>query len=224
VFVRVIRNAPQVAVENIEVYDQRWGIYLRDMHLNRIERWHSGMAGNGGQASVILLVDMPTSQMISVSQYLHTSYRPDCDYIDGIVEERNVGEWDHADLQGALVAYFRARRKLWNIQAVPECRVQVAPTRFRIPDVCVILGQERQEPILRKPPFICIEILSSEDRTSRVQERVNDYFAFGVPNVWIFDPRSRNAYQCTPQGMTETAVLRTENPEIVVPLDAVFDF
>ena len=98
------------------------------------------------------------------------------------------------------------------------------PTRFRIPDVCVILGQEEQEPILRKPPFICIEILSSEDRMSRVQERVNDYFAFGVPNVWIFDPRSRKAYQCTPQGMTETAVLRTENPEIVVPLDAVFDF
>lgn len=167
---------------------------------------------------------MPTSELISVSEYLHTSYSPDCDYVDGIVMVRTVGEWEHADLQGAFVAYFRARRKDWNIQAVPECRVQIAPTRFRIPDVCIILGREEQEPILRKPPFICIEVLSSEDRLSRIQERINDYLAFGVPNVWLVDPRSRKGHDCTPQGMIETAVFRTENPEIVVPLDAVFEF
>jgi len=166
---------------------------------------------------------MPTSELISVSEYLHTSYRPDCDYVDGLVMERNMGEWDHADLQGAFVAYFRTKRKEWNIQAVPECRVQVAPTRFRIPDVCVILGQDRQEPILRKPPFICIEVLSSEDRISRVQERVRDYFAFGVPYVWIVD-QNRKGYNCSSEAMTETTVFRTENPELVVPLDAVFEF
>jgi Uma2 family endonuclease len=166
---------------------------------------------------------MPTSELISVSEYLHTSYSPDCDYVDGLVMERNVGEWDHADLQGAFVTYFRTRRKQSNIQAVPECRLQVAPTRFRI-HVCVILGQEEQEPILRKPPFICIEVMSSEDRMSRVQERVNDYFAFGAPHVWIVDPRTRKGYNCTPEGMTETAFFRTENPELIVPLDVVFEF
>jgi Uma2 family endonuclease len=57
-----------------------------------------------------------------------------------------------------------------------------------------------------------------------VQERVNDYFAFGVPYVWIVDPRTRKGYNCTPEGMTETAVFRTENPEFIVPLDAVFEF
>jgi Uma2 family endonuclease len=167
---------------------------------------------------------MPTSELISVSEYLHTAYSPDCDYVDGLVMERNVGEWSHARLQGAIFAFFWNRRKEWNIQAAPECRVQVAPTRFRIPDVCVILGQEEQEPILRKPPFISIEVLSSEDRLLRIEERINDYFAFGVPYVWIVDPRSRKCHNCTPQGMTETAVFRTENPEFVVPLDAVFEF
>jgi Uma2 family endonuclease len=171
-----------------------------------------------------LLINMPTSEPISVGEYLHTSYSPDCDYLDGLVMERNLGEWGHANLQGALIAFFWTRRKQWNIQALPECRVQVAPTRFRIPDVCVILGQEEQEPILRKPPFICIEVLSSEDRRSRVQERINDYLAFGVPHVWIVDPRTRRGYHCTPEAMTETAVFRTENPELVVPLDVVFEF
>jgi|SRR5580658_669845 Uma2 family endonuclease len=167
---------------------------------------------------------MPTSELISVSEYLHTAYSPDCDYVDGLVLERNLGEKDHSAFQMAISAYLYNRRKQWNIQVFPEWRVQVALTRFRIPDVCVILGQEEQEPILRKPPFIWIEILSSEDRMSRVQERINDYFAFCVPYVWIVDPHSRKGHNCTPQGMTETAVFRTENPEIVVPLDAVFEF
>jgi len=37
--------------------------------------------------------------MISVQEYLATSYRPDCDYVDGRVEERNLGEYNHAKLQ-----------------------------------------------------------------------------------------------------------------------------
>ena len=167
---------------------------------------------------------MPTSELISVSEYLHTDYSPDCDYVDGVVLERNLGEKDHSAFQMAISAYLYNRRKQWNIQVFPEWRVQVAPTRFRVPDVCVILGQEEREPILRKPPFICIEILSSEDRMSRVQERVNDYFAFSVPYVWIIDPRTRKGYNCTPQGMTETAVFRAENPEFAVSLEEVFDF
>jgi Uma2 family endonuclease len=124
----------------------------------------------------------------------------------------------------AISAYLYNRRRQWNIQVFPECRVQAALTRFRIPGICVVLGQSEQEPILRRPPFICIEVLSSEDRMSRIQERIDDYFAFGVPYVWIVDPRSRKGYDRTPQGMTETAVFRTENPGIAVPLDAVFEF
>ena len=42
---------------------------------------------------------MSSATLISVSEYLKSSYRPDCDYVDGRVEERNVGEHDHAALQ-----------------------------------------------------------------------------------------------------------------------------
>jgi len=39
---------------------------------------------------------------VPLSEYLNTSYRPDCDYLEGELLERNVGEWDHARLQGLL--------------------------------------------------------------------------------------------------------------------------
>ncbi len=35
---------------------------------------------------------MASSTAISVEEYIHSVYRPDCDYVDGEVIERNVGE------------------------------------------------------------------------------------------------------------------------------------
>lgn len=165
---------------------------------------------------------MATDTLIGVDEYLATSYHPDCDYVDGVIEERNLGEYDHGRLQLKVSGYFLLREKQWGIRVVPEQRVQVSPTRFRIPDVCVILGEPDGQ-IFRKAPFICIEILSPEDRLLRVQERMNDYLAFGVPYVFHLDPHTRKAFRWTTAGMTEVPELRTENPEFVVPLSELFE-
>jgi Uma2 family endonuclease len=168
---------------------------------------------------------MPTEALISVEEYLRTSYRPDCDYVDGHIEERNLGEWDHANLQTAIATFFRMRRKEWGINVVVEQRVQVSPTRFRIPDVTVVLG-DPQEQILRKPPFLCVEILSPDDRMSRVEQRIDDYLDMGVPYVWLLDPETRRAFVATKlEGFRELKgeVLRTENPALEVPLSEIFE-
>jgi Uma2 family endonuclease len=164
---------------------------------------------------------MAIGTLASVSEYLSTSYHPDCEYIDGVILERNVGEYDHANLQSALIAYLYPRRQELGISAVIEQRVQVSPTRFRVPDVCVTLAEPEQ--IFTKPPFICIESLSPEDRLSAMQERVTDYLKMGVPYVWILDPKARLAYRCTTEGMHHVSELRTENPAIVVPLTDLFE-
>ena len=166
---------------------------------------------------------MQTEELISVREYLSTSYRPDCDYVDGVVEERNVGETDHSALQMALAANFYERRREWGVTVLPEQRVQVSPTRFRVPDVCIVAGPKPKEQILQIPPLICIEILSPEDRLSRFQERVKDYLHFGVPCIFLLDPMTRKAHRCTPEGMFEVCELRTENPDTVVPVEALFE-
>ena len=166
---------------------------------------------------------MATGTLVSIDEYLTTVYRPDCDFVDGVTEERNSGENDHADLQTAIATYFRSRQKVLGIYVVVEQRVQVSPTRFRIPDVCIVVGGRPGEQILRTPPFTCIEILSPEDRLSRVSERVNDYLSFGVSYVWLVDPATRKAFRWTKEGMQEVRELRTENPEIVVPVNTLFE-
>src|SRR5580698_3883641 len=138
----------------------------------------------------------------TIADYLSTSYRPDCDYVDGEVQERNLGTYDHGRLQFAISLYFHTHREEWGVTAAQEQRVQVSATRFRVPDVCVILGPPAEQ-IFRKPPFIVIEILSPDDRLSQMQERMDDYLDFGVPYVWLIDPQTRKAWRYTPGAITE---------------------
>ncbi len=167
---------------------------------------------------------MPSRTLVSVDEYLHTSYDPDCDYVDGAIVERNVRELDHSDLQGEIVVYFRSRLRSRSVYAFPELRVQVGTSRFRIPDVCVVTGSKPSEQILTKPPLIAIEILSKDDRMSDIQERIDDYLKFGVPYVWVINPRTQRAWAYTKDGSHEVAdgMLRTENPEIELPLPEIF--
>jgi len=167
---------------------------------------------------------MPAGMLISVNEYLSSSYDPDRDYVDGEVLERNLGEYDHAKLQKKLILYFGNRESELGILVVPEQRVQVSATRFRVPDVCVLQGKEPDEQIFTKPPFLCIEILSPQDTMTRMQERIDDYLNFGVPHVWLLDPRTKRGYSYTSSGMHEAkdAVLRTQHPDIAVPLAELF--
>lgn len=161
--------------------------------------------------------------LISVREYLHTSYDPDCDYVDGEVLERNMAERDHSELQFELGLFFRNHREEWNTYSFAEQRIQVSPTRFRVPDVCVYLERPKEQ-VFTTPPFICIEILSPEDRLDRIQDRIDDYFNFGVPYVWVINPRNRRAWAYTKDGSREVkdGILKTENPALTIPLPEIF--
>jgi Uma2 family endonuclease len=165
-----------------------------------------------------------TAALVSVEEYLRTTYDPDCDYVDGEVIERNLGEHDHSDLQSELVRYFRNRRRELKTHAYVEQRVQVAKTRFRVPDVCVYVGDKPREQIFRTPPFICNEVLSPEDRVARTQARIDDYLKFGVAYVWVFNPENRRVWVYTADGSREVkdGTLRTENPSLTVYLSEIF--
>lgn len=143
---------------------------------------------------------MATPVLIPVSEYLKTMYRPDCDYVDGEVEERNLGERQHGLLQGILFSIFQANRRSWRMLPLLEQRVQVSATRFRIPDVCLVSPADGSEPIVRKAPLLCVEVLSSEDTLKRMQVRIKDYVAMGVPCIWVIDPLRREAYYASDDG------------------------
>ncbi|MBM3811386.1 MAG: Uma2 family endonuclease [Acidimicrobiia bacterium] len=167
---------------------------------------------------------MGAATQISVEEYLRSAYDPDCDYVDGSVEERNVGERDHSRIQISIGSYFFVREKQWGIRGYTEQRLRVSARRFRIPDVCIVAGPKPTEKVFTKPPLICIEILSEEDRLARMQQRIDDYLAMGVANIWLIDPESRRAWICTAAGNLEAkeGFLRVPDTPIEVPLAEIF--
>jgi Uma2 family endonuclease len=134
---------------------------------------------------------MATMTVVPVEVYLRSSdYEPDAEYVDGVIEERPMGEFNHSDWQEAICAFFRSNAKDWNTRTLPELRVQVAPTRFRVPDVTVLDRSLPVERIITRPPIAVFEILSPEDTVLRMKRKLSDYAQMGIPQIWVVDPNN----------------------------------
>ena len=112
------------------------------------------------------------------------------------LEERNLGELEHASVADEILAWLRQHRYAWGIRSVSEIRIQVSPTRFRVADVAILSISAPIEQIIQTPPVAVIEILSPEDRFSRYTERLEDYRRMGVKNIWVMDPARRKGFDC----------------------------
>lgn len=160
---------------------------------------------------------MATGTLIPLSDYLGHSFRPDCDYIDGELQERNLGELDHSDLQTRVLTLLTTDAYQPYVRANAELRVQVRATRFRVPDVCVMRRSAPREQIVRTPPLLCIEVLSPDD-TLQIRERVRDFLDMGVPEVWILNPATRTATCCAGSTTAEQTEGELKVPEVPIAL------
>ena len=86
-----------------------------------------------------------------MAEYLETTYRPDCEYVDGEVRERNVGKWEHARLQLMLGAWFFNHEAAWKVVCSTEQRVQVSANRVRVPDLVVLRPGLQPEVLVDAP-------------------------------------------------------------------------
>ena len=154
--------------------------------------------------------------LVSVEEYLRTTHEPDAEYVDGRIVQRSVPQFDHARLQAQLAAYFYPREKEWNVIVLTEVRVQVQPTRVRVPDLCLI--RERPEGgVITQPPVICIEILSPDDSAKELAEKIAEYLQFGVAAVWVMDPAERSGTIYPADGLprkVEDGIFRTGPIEV----------
>ena len=167
---------------------------------------------------------MATSTLVPAEEYLKTIYHPDCDYVDGVVLERNVGQRDHSDVQSNLVTFFRNGYSVTGLKSWAELRCQTQPTRYRVPDVVVTRGKPNEQ-ILTKPPLLCIEILSPEDRIPNINTKIKEYLDFGVPVVWLIEPTERRIWVYRSNGMEEITgdSIKVDGTDITVPFSEIFD-
>jgi Uma2 family endonuclease len=173
----------------------------------------------------ILMATLPIGEELwTVREYLATSWSPDREFVDGRIEERNLGEKEHSIIQRYLTVLFALKRAEWGVEVFPELRTQIAARNFRVPDVLVMRSGESFERYVTRPPLVAIEILSPEDRLSAFQEKAAQYFSFGIENIWVINPETRIAYRYTSAGLEQihTGELTVPETPIRVVLSELF--
>jgi Uma2 family endonuclease len=165
---------------------------------------------------------MAATTQIALSEYLRTTYRPDQEYVDGELRERNVGKTDHARIQALLAAWFVANEQGWTILVTTEQRMRVSAGRVRIPDVTIARPGALSEDVLSTPPLCVIEILSPDDSYSSTWEKAHDYRKMGIKNIWLIDPTTRSGQASTADGWRETMEFTIPGTPVRLGLEDLF--
>ncbi len=96
---------------------------------------------------------------------------------------------------------------------------------MRIPDLCLVPMSEPIVKVLRKPPVLCVEVLSPEDRFRRTMVKVQDYLSMGVGAVWIINPHSRDIWTVGADGnpvLHEEEALTLAGTPVHIPVKEIF--
>jgi Uma2 family endonuclease len=98
----------------------------------------------------------------------------------------------------------------------------LAPTRFRVADICLVAKAAPREQIIQTPPVAVLEVLSPEDRKNRYTECLEDYRRMGVKNIWVIDPATRQGFNYSAGNWIETSSFAVAGSAIHLDLAAIF--
>jgi Uma2 family endonuclease len=108
-------------------------------------------------------------------------------------------------------------------EAATELTVQIRDGKYLVPDVGVQIRSAIQDSYPAELIFLCVEVLSPQDRFSEVLLNCDDYLRWGVPVTWIVDPDSRRAWEYRGQATDEIPASGSLTAgDVSVPLRQLF--
>jgi Uma2 family endonuclease len=128
--------------------------------------------------------------------------RPDlspCELVNGrVVPTMPTGD-EHADVEYELGMRLRAYGKETGrgraVGGEVGIYIRRSPDTVRAADIVFISRERDLRPRAKGyfeiAPELVVEVLSPDDRMSRMREKLRDYFSAGVRVVWVVDPASR---------------------------------
>jgi Uma2 family endonuclease len=162
------------------------------------------------------MASTPTLPLVSVEEYLRTSYEPHCEYLDGVLAPKAMPDDIHSAFQMLLLLLLAAQgEKFATFRVRPELHMRVTPTRFRVPDIAVLMHHptDGKYPGSDTPPLVTIEIASREEPWTDLHDKLADHLAMGVGTVIIANP-----YNKTVLVATQDEPLHELRPPLVVDI------
>ena len=144
---------------------------------------------------------MATTQphIVSAEQLLKTPDLGRCELVRGELIMMTPAGFKHgaiaAKITARLVRFVEEHRLGWVTGAETGFRIGHDPDTVRAPDVAFVrAGRIPAEPVcgfFEGPPDLAVEVLSPDDRASRVLDKVHQWLEAGCLIVWVVDPEKQ---------------------------------
>ena len=162
------------------------------------------------------------TRTLSIEEYLNgPEPDPDAEYVDGELKARNIGYSIHALMQMETGCWFEQHADAWGVIPAFGVRVRVSASRVRLPDI-VVAKIGPWPPTLVEPPLIAIEVLSPLDSFTELIEKLRDYAAMGIPNIWIIDPQVRRSWSYEGSGLIQKSRFTVTDSTICLDVPEIF--
>jgi Uma2 family endonuclease len=158
-----------------------------------------------------------------------------CELVDGILVEKTVGI-EESWIAGTVLTLLKVFVEPRNLGFVTgaDGMYRLAMGKVRIPDVAFVSwdripdGRFPEEPIPNLVPDLAIEVISPNNTSKEMNEKLREYFEKHVQLVWIIRPRSRtvDVYTSTDRftRLTTSATLDGGDvlPGLAIPIGELF--
>ena len=163
----------------------------------------------------------PAIPLVSVDEYLNTSYEPDMEFVDGVLVEKGMPTIPHNFLGRLLLVWFMQYEEQFRFTALYDVRTQIIErARYRLPDIMLCPRPLPQGRIVNAVPWVVIEIVSPDDTVNKTQDRFFDYAGVGVQHILQMDPEKYVAHRFDNGSMLRTSFRSLTLPTGEIPFDS----
>ena len=131
------------------------------------------------------------AEKLSVERFreLYAQRKPYFELLDGEAVQKAVPTKLHSIMEYILGLMLRDL----GFKPRPELTLAIDQSWQPTPDVCGVLGPE-EDPYPTHPIAVAIEVLSPDDRFTRVIKKCRKYAEWGVQDILVFDPVGREGW------------------------------
>jgi Uma2 family endonuclease len=125
----------------------------------------------------------------NIFREMYAQRKPYFELLDGAAVQKSLPTRLHSTLQFVLTVML----KEVGFKARPELTLAIGEFWEPIPDVCGIIAPE-EDPYPTRAVAVAIEVLSPDDRFTRVIQKCRRYAEWGVEDVLVYDPVGRDVW------------------------------
>ena len=144
------------------------------------------------------MASLPNSNTVTYEEWLRMPEVTDAieEVVNGEIRIMPAPKWNHGEIIENIHDELRAQldRRTYRVRAAEfGLIIRQSPLTSRVPDLAVFERSTivEQDGYIHSAPQLLVEVLSPSNNRREREEKLGDYAALGVPEVWVVSPEAR---------------------------------